>query len=94
MFNWLAIPDFTVSTIVSKNCVSVGDAFRLMYEKDVIHEDFILVNGDTVSNMLLNEAIVEHKEGCRKDSKALMTVVVNKSVPCQMQTNRDLEKMR
>ncbi|KAK1376175.1 eIF-2B GDP-GTP exchange factor subunit epsilon [Heracleum sosnowskyi] len=84
MSDWLAEPNFKVSIIVSKNCVCVGDALRLMYERDVIHGDFILVNGDTVSNMMFDQAIVEHKERRRKYSKAVMTMVVKKSMPCQI----------
>lgn len=33
---WLSQPNFKVSTIESHNCVSAGDALRLIYEKNVV----------------------------------------------------------
>ncbi|KAL8090381.1 uncharacterized protein LOC141697203 [Apium graveolens] len=78
---WLSQPNFKVSTIESHNCVSAGDALRLIYEKNVIRGDFILISGDTVSNMSLTEALQEHKERRRKDSNAVMTMVVKQSKP-------------
>lgn len=46
-----------------------------------IHGDFVLVSGDTVSNMSLTEALKEHKERRRKDSNAVMTMVIKQSKP-------------
>lgn len=46
-----------------------------------IRGDFILVSGDTVSNMSLTEALREHKDRRRKDSNAIMTMVVKQSKP-------------
>ncbi|KAL3516208.1 hypothetical protein ACH5RR_023110, partial [Cinchona calisaya] len=43
--------------------------------------DFVLVSGDTVSNMSLAEALAEHKERRRKDSNAIMTMVIKQSKP-------------
>ncbi|KAL1828028.1 hypothetical protein ACET3Z_006440 [Daucus carota] len=78
---WLTQPNFKVSTIESHNCVSAGDALRVIYEKNVIRGDFILISGDTVSNMSLTEVLQEHKERRRKDSNAVMTMVIKKSKP-------------
>lgn len=33
---WFSQPNFKVSTIESHNCVSAGDALRLIYEKNVV----------------------------------------------------------
>lgn len=46
-----------------------------------IHGDFVLVSGDTVSNMSLTEAIQEHKDRRKKDTNAVMTMVVKRSKP-------------
>ncbi|KAL0332706.1 UNVERIFIED_CONTAM: putative translation initiation factor eIF-2B subunit epsilon [Sesamum calycinum] len=46
-----------------------------------IRGDFILVTGDTVSNMSLTQALKEHKERRRKDSNAVMTMVIKQSKP-------------
>ncbi|XP_034699260.1 translation initiation factor eIF-2B subunit epsilon-like isoform X1 [Vitis riparia] len=51
--HWFSLPHFDVTTIESHNFVSAGDALRLIFERHVIHEDFILITGDTVSNMSL-----------------------------------------
>ncbi|XP_059312141.1 uncharacterized protein LOC132063565 [Lycium ferocissimum] len=79
--NWFGQPNFTVTKIESHNAISAGDALRLIYEQHVIRGDFILVSGDTVSNMSLSQALKEHKERRRKDSNAVMTMVIKQSKP-------------
>ncbi|MED6169236.1 hypothetical protein PIB30_019708 [Stylosanthes scabra] len=76
---WLSQPNFSVTTIESHNSVSAGDALRLIYERNVIHGDFVLISGDTVSNMSLTQALAEHKERKKKDSNAVMTMVIKRS---------------
>ncbi|VFQ70966.1 unnamed protein product [Cuscuta campestris] len=78
---WLNQPNFYVMTIESHNAVSAGDALRMIYDRHVIRGDFVLVSGDTVSNMPLNEAVKEHKERKKKDSNAIMTMVIQRSKP-------------
>ncbi|CAI0628013.1 unnamed protein product [Linum tenue] len=78
---WHKQPNFTVTTIESHNSISAGDALRLIYERNVIHGDFVLVSGDTVSNMSLTQAVKEHKERRKKDNNAVMTMVIKKSKP-------------
>ncbi|KAG9144862.1 hypothetical protein Leryth_018985 [Lithospermum erythrorhizon] len=79
--NWLSQPNFVVTTIESNNAISAGDALRLIYERNVIQGDFVLVSGDTVSNMPLNKAVKEHKDRRKKDSNAVMTMVIKQSKP-------------
>ncbi|XP_074321165.1 uncharacterized protein LOC141657730 [Silene latifolia] len=76
---WYKHPNITVTAIESHNSVSAGDALRLIYERNVIHGDFVLINGDTVCNMSLAEALQEHKDRRKKDTNAVMTMVVKKS---------------
>ncbi|KAL5713419.1 hypothetical protein ACHQM5_015493 [Ranunculus cassubicifolius] len=78
---WLTLPKFNVKTIESHDSVSAGDALRLIYERNVIRGDFVLISGDTVSNMSLTQALFEHKERRKKDSNAVMTMVVKTSKP-------------
>ncbi|KAK8532119.1 hypothetical protein V6N13_131461 [Hibiscus sabdariffa] len=78
---WSSQPNFSVATIESHNSISAGDALRLIYERNVIHGDFVLISGDTVSNMLLTQALQEHKERKKKDANAIMTMVVKQSKP-------------
>ncbi|KAL6557126.1 hypothetical protein OROMI_017476 [Orobanche minor] len=58
-----------------------------------VRGDFILVSGDTVSNMSLDQALIEHKERRRKDSNAVMTMVIKQSKPspvtCQSRLGTD-----
>ena len=46
-----------------------------------IHGDFVLISGDTVSNMSLTLALQEHKERRKKDTNAVMTMVIKRSKP-------------
>ncbi|KAG4111443.1 hypothetical protein ERO13_D13G104600v2 [Gossypium hirsutum] len=78
---WSSQPNFSVTTIESHNSISAGDALRLIYERNVIHGDFVLISGDTVSNMSLTQALQEHKDRRKKDANAIMTMVVKQSKP-------------
>ncbi|XP_043720808.1 translation initiation factor eIF-2B subunit epsilon-like [Telopea speciosissima] len=78
---WLNQPKFSVTTIESHDSISAGDALRLIYERNVIHGDFILISGDTVSNMSLTQALQEHKERRKKDTNSVMTMVIKQSKP-------------
>lgn len=78
---WLSTPKFSVKTIESHDSVSAGDALRLIYERNVIRGDFVLISGDTVSNMSLTQALLEHKERRKRDALAVMTMVIKKSKP-------------
>ncbi|KAI3825859.1 hypothetical protein L1987_07550 [Smallanthus sonchifolius] len=81
---WVNQPNFSVTTIESYNCIGAGDALRLIYERNVINGDFILISGDTVSNMVLKQALDEHKERRQKDKNAVMTMVIKQSKPSQI----------
>ncbi|KAL6188193.1 hypothetical protein ACLB2K_039586 [Fragaria x ananassa] len=76
---------FTVTTIESRSCASAGDALRLIYERDVIHGDFVLISGDTVTDMSLTQVLQDHKERRKKDKNAVMTIVVK---PSQIMTHQ------
>ena len=70
-----------LSIMMSENCYSLGDAMRDIDSQSLISSDFILVSGDLVSNMKLQQAIVEHKERRKKDKMSVMTVVYKKASP-------------
>ncbi|XP_010528820.1 PREDICTED: translation initiation factor eIF-2B subunit epsilon-like isoform X2 [Tarenaya hassleriana] len=78
---WYSHPGFLVQTIESHNSISAGDALRFIYDQQTIHGDFVLVSGDTVSNMPLTDLIQEHRERKKKDDKAIMTMVIKQSKP-------------
>ncbi|KAK8938162.1 hypothetical protein KSP40_PGU004589 [Platanthera guangdongensis] len=72
---------FSVATIESHDAISAGDALRVIHEHGVIRGDFILISGDTVSNMSLAKALYEHKERRKKDPHAVMTMIIKQSKP-------------
>ncbi|KAG0601733.1 hypothetical protein M758_11G136100 [Ceratodon purpureus] len=78
---WRSQPNFAVTPIESHDCVSAGDALRLIEQRGVIRGDFVLVSGDTVSNMSLKEVVKEHQERRKKDKLAVMTMVVKRAKP-------------
>ncbi|XP_011621032.1 translation initiation factor eIF-2B subunit epsilon isoform X1 [Amborella trichopoda] len=74
-------PSFKVTAIESNDSISAGDALRTIFERGVIKGDFVLISGDTVSNMSLTQALQEHKERRKKDPLAVMTMVIRQSKP-------------
>lgn len=48
---------------------------RIIDQKDVIKSDFVLVSGDTVSNMDLAPALAAHRQRRAADKNAIMTMV-------------------
>ncbi|CAN8316293.1 unnamed protein product [Cochlearia groenlandica] len=82
---WISHPNLTVRTIESHKSISAGDALRYIYEQEAetsqIQGDFVLVSGDTVSNMPLADLIQEHRERKKRDEKAIMTMVIKQSKP-------------
>ncbi|QRW00751.1 translation initiation factor eIF-2B epsilon subunit [Ceratobasidium sp. AG-Ba] len=66
----------SVTTIVSREARSVGDAMRELDAKQILTSDFLLLTGDVVSNIRLDEVVKEHKERRKASKDAIMTVVV------------------
>jgi translation initiation factor eIF-2B subunit epsilon len=75
---WLSQPSYAVHTIVSTDCLSVGEALRLVDQRNVVRGDFVLVSGDTVSNMSLATVMAEHRARRAKDKLAILTMVTKK----------------
>ncbi|KAF9216927.1 hypothetical protein BGZ59_007318 [Podila verticillata] len=70
-----------IHTIVSQECMSVGDAMRELDAKQLIDTDFILVTGDVVSNMKLDKVLEELRARRQADKSAIMTMVLKKASP-------------
>ncbi len=64
----------TTKCIASSNCISAGEALRLIDHKHVIRSDFVLVSGDVVTNMDLREALEAHRARRKREKLAVMTV--------------------
>ena len=71
-------PSFLVKTVVSTNCLSVGEALRIVDQRNVIRGDFILLSSDVVSNVNIQEALQAHKKRREADKLAIMTMVTRK----------------
>ncbi|CAE6414321.1 unnamed protein product [Rhizoctonia solani] len=66
----------SITTIVSREARSVGDAMRELDAKQILTSDFVLLTGDVVSNIRLDQVIKEHKERRKVSKDAIMTCVV------------------
>lgn len=70
-----------VKTIVIEDCLSLGDALREIDRQSFLKNDFVLVSGDVVSNMKLEQVLQEHKDRRKKDKASLMTMVFKVANP-------------
>jgi translation initiation factor eIF-2B subunit epsilon len=52
---------------------------RDIYTHGMISSDFVLVTGDLVSNIRVDEVVREHKERCKTNKDVIMTMVVKAS---------------
>ncbi|KAG7092347.1 hypothetical protein E1B28_008707 [Marasmius oreades] len=65
-----------VPIMTAKETFSSGDALRDVYTRGLVTGDFVLVHGDLVSNIRVDEVVRVHKERKKKDRDAIMTIVV------------------
>lgn len=71
-----------ITPIVSSDFTSLGDVLRDIDQKSLFETDFLLVSGDLVSNMSLQQALNEHRERRTKDkNKPLMTLLLHSCSP-------------
>ena len=68
-----------VPIITSKETYTPGDAMRDIYTHGIIQSDFVLVTGDLVSNVKIDEVVRVHKERRKTNKDAIMTMVVKPS---------------
>ncbi|KAK9823996.1 hypothetical protein WJX72_006873 [[Myrmecia] bisecta] len=73
---WSSQRTFKIHVVVSTNCLSAGEAMRLLDQKDVIKSDFILISGDVVSNLKIATVLEEHRKRRQQDKNAIMTLVM------------------
>lgn len=72
---WAHNREMTVTIVVSTSCLSAGEALRMIDQRDVIKSDFVLVSGDTVSNMNLAAVLETHRARRAADKSAIYTMV-------------------
>lgn len=66
----------SIIPVVSTNCISLGDALRLLDHKDCIKTDFILVSGDIITNVQLGPVMEGHRRRRAADKASIMTLVM------------------
>lgn len=65
--------------VMSPSSMSVGDAMRELDGKGMITTDFLLVNGDFVSNLPLEDVLKAHRDRRTKDKNAIMTMILRQA---------------
>ncbi|TFY83054.1 hypothetical protein EWM64_g960, partial [Hericium alpestre] len=65
--------------LTAKQTFSPGDALRDIYTHGIIQSDFVLVYGDLVSNIRIDDVVRAHKERRRTNKDAIMTMVVKEA---------------
>ncbi|KAG2491384.1 hypothetical protein HYH03_010176 [Edaphochlamys debaryana] len=73
---WAHSRDMKVTPIVSTNCLSAGEALRLIDQRDLIKGDFVLCSADVVSNMKLGPMLEAHRARRAADKNAIMTLAM------------------
>jgi translation initiation factor eIF-2B subunit epsilon len=68
-----------VPIITAKETYSPGDAMRDIYTRGLVTSDFVLVMGDLVSNIRIDEVVKVHKERRKSNKDAIMTMVVKET---------------
>lgn len=70
------VSPFNSLEIVKTTARSVGDALRDLDARDLITGDFLLVHGDLVSNLPIDEALAKHRARRIADKNAIMTLIL------------------
>jgi translation initiation factor eIF-2B subunit epsilon len=65
-----------IPILTAKETYSPGDAMRDIYTRGLVTSDFVLVMGDLVSNVRIDEVVKVHKERRKTNKAAIMTMVV------------------
>ncbi|KAG6878692.1 hypothetical protein C0993_011507 [Termitomyces sp. T159_Od127] len=68
-----------VPILTAKETFSPGDAMRDIYTRGLVTSDFVLVMGDLVSNIRIDEVVRVHRERRKTNKDAIMTMVVKES---------------
>ncbi|WPK25839.1 hypothetical protein PUMCH_003172 [Australozyma saopauloensis] len=78
---WSVNSPFTITTVVSLELRSVGDAMRDLDNRGLVTGDFLLVSGDVVTNVDFPKALAFHKSKKAQDKDHIMTMVLSEGSP-------------
>jgi translation initiation factor eIF-2B subunit epsilon len=76
---WSKAPGPEIVLVGSEHYKSVGDVLRDLDEKQLLISDFILVQGDLVSNARLTESLNAHRARRETNKNAIMTMVLKQA---------------
>jgi translation initiation factor eIF-2B subunit epsilon len=65
--------------ITAQETFAPGDALRDIYTHGIISSDFVLVSGDLVSSVDIDQAVKLHKARRKADKDTIMTMVVREA---------------
>jgi len=68
-----------VPLMTTRETFSPGDAMRDIYTHGIITSDFVLVSGDLISNIRIDEIVRVLKDRRKTNENAIMTMVVKES---------------
>nr|XP_034300396.1 translation initiation factor eIF-2B subunit epsilon isoform X2 [Crassostrea gigas] len=91
---WSECSSCTITPVLSESCMSMGDALREIHDKSVIRSDFVLVFGDTVANLRLQDVLQEHKKRLQdktnpQNKNSVMTMIFQKVPPGHRSRNKE-----
>lgn len=76
--------------VMSKDCLTAGDALRHLHDSALLWGDFVLLSGDVVANIDLRPALAEHvARALPEHSPQAMTLVLRRAAPAD--AVRDME---
>ncbi|EDO18139.1 hypothetical protein Kpol_1031p45 [Vanderwaltozyma polyspora DSM 70294] len=70
---------FKVTTIMSPESRSIGDAMRDIDNRGIITGDFILISGDLVTNIEFDKVLEFHKKAHQNDKDHILTMCLSKA---------------
>ena len=76
---WKRRKGLIIRTIVSNSCFSFGDAMRHLDTLDLIKRDFVLISGDVISNLKLDDVVKQHKARVAQDKRNMMTLILKQA---------------
>ncbi|XP_062611312.1 translation initiation factor eIF-2B subunit epsilon-like [Saccostrea cucullata] len=91
---WSECSSCSITPVLSECCMSMGDALREIHDKSVIRSDFVLVYGDVVANIRLQDVLEEHKKRREdktdpKNRNSVMTMIFQKVPPGHRSRNKE-----
>lgn len=80
---------FKVNTIMCPEARSIGDVMRDVDNRGIITDDFVLVNGDIITNVKFDKFLNFHKKKHAQDRDHIMTMCLSTASQCYK--NRSIE---